>query len=42
MRSGIGLGITTAEAQNFARDLVNEPANVLSPESYVGCGAADS
>ena len=31
VRSGLGLGIAAAEAQNFARDLVNEPANVLSP-----------
>ena len=33
VRSGLGLGIAAAEAQNFARDLVNEPANVLSPAS---------
>ena len=32
VRSGIGSGVTAGEAQNFARDLVNEPANVLSPE----------
>ena len=31
VRAGLGLGIAAAEAQNFARDLVNEPANVLSP-----------
>ena len=31
VRSGLGIGIAAAEAQNFARDLVNEPANVLSP-----------
>ncbi len=33
VRSGIGFGITAGEAQNFARDLVNEPANVLSPQA---------
>ena len=32
VRSGVGLGVSAGEAQNFARDLVNEPANVLSPE----------
>ena len=32
VRSGMGSGVTAGEAQNFARDLVNEPANVLSPE----------
>lgn len=31
VRSGIGLGFTAGHAQNFARDLVNEPPNVLSP-----------
>ena len=31
VRSGVGLGVSAGEAQNFARDLVNEPANVLSP-----------
>ena len=35
VRSGVGLGIAAAEAQNLARDLVNEPANVLSPEAMV-------
>ena len=33
VRSGVGLGVSAGEAQNFARDLVNEPANVLSPET---------
>ena len=33
VRSGVALGIRSGEAQNFARDLVNEPANVLSPEA---------
>ena len=33
VRSGVGLGMRAGEAQNFARDLVNEPANVLSPEA---------
>lgn len=32
VRSGVANGIAAGEAQNFARDLVNEPANVLSPE----------
>ena len=32
VRAGIAVGTTAGEAQNFARDLVNEPANVLSPE----------
>ncbi len=32
VRSGAGAGVTAGKAQNFARDLVNEPANVLSPE----------
>ena len=32
VRSGVALGVSGGEAQNFARDLVNEPANVLSPE----------
>ena len=31
VRSGVGLGVSAGEAQNFSRDLVNEPANVLSP-----------
>lgn len=35
VRSGVGLGVAAAEAQNLARDLVNEPANVLSPEAMV-------
>ena len=34
-RSGVEIGITTGEAQNLARSLVNEPANVLSPEAMV-------
>ena len=29
----MALGVSAGEAQNFARDLVNEPANVLSPEA---------
>lgn len=33
VRSGVALGVSAGEAQNFARDLVNEPANVLSPEA---------
>ena len=33
VRTGVGLGIAAGEAQNFARDLVNEPANVLSPDA---------
>ncbi len=33
VRVGVGVGIVAGEAQNFARDLVNEPANVLSPEA---------
>ncbi len=32
VRSGVGSGVTAGEAQNLARDLVNEPPNVLSPE----------
>ena len=32
VRSGAGSGVTAGQAQNFARDLVNEPPNVLSPE----------
>ena len=35
VRSGVGIGITAGEAQNLARSLVNEPANVLSPEAMV-------
>ncbi len=31
MRSGAALGQITAESQNIARDLVNEPANTLTP-----------
>ncbi len=31
VRAGVGVGIANAEAQNLARDLVNEPPNVLSP-----------
>jgi leucyl aminopeptidase len=33
VRSGVGSGISAGEAQNFARSLVNEPPNVLSPEA---------
>ncbi len=33
VRSGVASGIKSGDAQNFARDLVNEPANVLSPEA---------
>jgi len=31
IESGIQMGRTVAEAANFARDLVNEPANLLTP-----------
>ena len=31
IESGLASGVIAAHAQNFARDLVNEPANVLSP-----------
>ena len=32
IENGIASGVAAATAQNLARDLVNEPANVLSPE----------
>ena len=32
VRSGVGSGIAAGDAQNLARDLVNEPANILSPD----------
>ena len=35
VRSGVGIGVITGEAQNLARSLVNEPANILSPEAMV-------
>ena len=35
VRVGVGSGITAGEAQNYARNLVNEPANVLSPEAML-------
>lgn len=35
MESAISDGLAIAEAQNLARTLVNEPANVVNPESYV-------
>lgn len=31
LEQGVELGVVLAEAQNFARDLANEPANVLTP-----------
>ena len=31
MQAGLEVGIVVAEAQNFARSLVNEPGNVLTP-----------
>ncbi|HXF51437.1 MAG TPA: leucyl aminopeptidase [Dehalococcoidia bacterium] len=31
LEEGVELGVVLAEAQNFARDLANEPANVLTP-----------
>ena len=33
VKAGVGHGIASGQAQNFARDLVNEPANALSPEA---------
>ncbi|MCO4772333.1 MAG: leucyl aminopeptidase [Deltaproteobacteria bacterium] len=35
MEGAISFGLSVADAQNRARTLVNEPANVLNPESYV-------
>ena len=35
VRAGVGSGIAAGEAQNYARNLVNEPANVLSPEAML-------
>ena len=40
VRSGVAMGISAGEAQNFARDLVNEPANVLSPAAMLAAARA--
>ncbi len=34
IEKGIRIGRITAEAQNIARDFINEPSNVLTPENF--------
>lgn len=34
LQAGVDAGVVLAEAQNFARDLANEPGNVLTPTEF--------
>ena len=40
LRRGVERGVALAEAANFARDLANEPSNILTPTELAGRAAA--